>query len=59
MVLHESQSLTIEMQVVRSLAFMKFAAPRLAQAFGSGPAWTAKTFPPRRAGRAQLHSGGG
>ena len=45
MVLHESQSLTIEMQVVRSLAFMKFAAPRLAQAFGrSGPAWTAENL---------------
>ena len=45
MVLHESQSLTIEMQVVRSLAFMKFAAPQLAQAFGqSGPAWTAENL---------------
>ena len=38
MVLHESQSLTIEMQVVRSRAFMDYAAPMLAKAFGkSGP----------------------
>ena len=45
MVLHESQSLTIEMQVVRSRAFMNFAAPLLAKAFGkSGPAWTAENL---------------
>ena len=45
MVLHESQSLTIEMQIVRSQAFMTFAAPKLAQAFGkSGPAWSAENL---------------
>jgi len=45
MVLHESQSLTIEMQVVRSRAFMNYAAPMLAKAFGkSGPAWTGENL---------------
>ena len=45
MVLHESQSLTIEMQVVRSRAFMNYAAPMLAEAFGkSGPAWTGENL---------------
>ena len=45
MVLHESQSLTIEMQVVRSRAFMNYAAPMLARAFGkSGPAWTGENL---------------
>jgi len=45
MVLHESQSLTVEMQVVRSQAFMTYAAPMLAKAFGkSGPAWTAENL---------------
>lgn len=42
MVLHESQSLLIEMQVCRSKAFLEFAAPMLREAFGgSGPAWQA------------------
>ncbi|MFO1081207.1 MAG: carboxypeptidase M32 [Reyranellaceae bacterium] len=42
MVLHESQSLLLEMQACRSDAFVGFAAPLMADAFGrSGPAWTA------------------
>ena len=42
MVLHESQSLLMEMQACRSRAFVDFAAPRMRAAFGrSGPAWTA------------------
>lgn len=42
MVLHESQSLLMEMQACRSRAFVDFAAPRMREAFGkSGPAWTA------------------
>lgn len=40
MVLHESQSLLMEMQACRSSAFIDFAAPLLRRAFGkSGPAW--------------------
>lgn len=40
MAIHESQSLLLEMQVCRSLAFMKFAAPILREAFaGAGPGW--------------------
>ena len=40
MAIHESQSLLLEMQVCRSLAFAKFAAPLLREAFdGDGPAW--------------------
>ncbi len=40
MVLHESQSLLLEMQACRSDAFIVFAAPRMREAFGrSGPAW--------------------
>ncbi len=40
MVLHESQSLLMEMQACRSEAFIAFAAPRMRAAFGkSGPAW--------------------
>jgi carboxypeptidase Taq len=42
MVLHESQSLLMEMQACRSDAFIAFAAPRMRAAFGkNGPAWTA------------------
>jgi carboxypeptidase Taq len=42
MVLHESQSLLMEMQACRSRAFFKFAAPRMRDAFGGrGPAWDA------------------
>jgi carboxypeptidase Taq len=42
MVLHESQSLLMEMQACRSDAFIEFAAPRMREAFGrSGGAWTA------------------
>ncbi len=41
MVLHESQSLLVEMQVCRGAEFIGFAAPILRQAFGgSGPAWS-------------------
>ena len=40
MTLHESQSLLVEMQVCRSRAFLDWAAPVIAEAFGaSGPAW--------------------
>jgi carboxypeptidase Taq len=42
MVLHESQSLLMEMQACRSDAFIAFVAPRMRAAFGrNGPAWTA------------------
>lgn len=42
MVLHESQSLLMEMQACRSDAFVSFAAPRMRAAFGKdGPAWAA------------------
>jgi carboxypeptidase Taq len=40
MVLHESQSLLIEMQVCRSAPFLHYAVPLMREAFGgSGPAW--------------------
>ena len=42
MMLHESQSLLIEMQICRGAAFMSWAAPVIAEAFGgTGPAWSA------------------
>jgi carboxypeptidase Taq len=42
MVLHESQSLLIEMQVCRSPAFLAFATPLLREMLdGDGPAWEA------------------
>ena len=42
MVLHESQSLLMEMQACRGRAFIDFAAPHMRTAFGkSGPAWSA------------------
>jgi len=42
MTLHESQSLLIEMQACRSPAFIGWAAPLIADAFGGvGPAWSA------------------
>ncbi|MBS0538390.1 MAG: carboxypeptidase M32 [Proteobacteria bacterium] len=42
MVLHESQSLLMEMQACRDRAFIDFAAPRMRAAFDkSGPAWEA------------------
>jgi carboxypeptidase Taq len=45
MVLHESQSLLMEMQACRSYAFIAFAAPRMQQVFaGSGPAWTTENI---------------
>ncbi|MFZ5779595.1 MAG: carboxypeptidase M32 [Pseudomonadota bacterium] len=45
MVLHESQSLLMEMQACRSDAFIAFAAPRMQKAFGrSGPAWTTENI---------------
>lgn len=41
MVLHESQSLLVEMQVCRGAEFLSYAAPHLRRAFGgSGPAWS-------------------
>src|SRR5690606_10758711 len=41
MVLHESQSLLVEMQVCRGMEFLGYAAPLLRRAFGgSGPAWS-------------------
>lgn len=41
MVLHESQSLLIEMQVCRGAEFLNFAAPLLRKAFnGNGEAWS-------------------
>jgi carboxypeptidase Taq len=40
MAIHESQSLLLEMQACRSLAFMNFAAPILREVFGGeGPGW--------------------
>ena len=40
MVLHESQSLLIEMQACRSREFLSFAAPLMREAFGgTGPEW--------------------
>ncbi len=45
MAIHESQSLLLEMQVCRSLAFMSFAAPILRAAFAAdGPGWTAESL---------------
>jgi carboxypeptidase Taq len=45
MCLHESQSLLIEMQVCRSRAFLDFAAPLMAAAFGrEGRAWEAENL---------------
>ncbi|MBM3597105.1 MAG: carboxypeptidase M32 [Alphaproteobacteria bacterium] len=42
MAMHESQSLLVEMQACRSMAFLAFAAPLLRKAFGGeGPAWQA------------------
>ena len=40
MVIHESQSLLIEMQVCRSQAFLSFLSPHLNQTFGERPAFT-------------------
>lgn len=41
MVLHESQSLLVEMQACRSQPFVRFLAPLIREAFnGSGPAWS-------------------
>ena len=40
MAVHESQSLLLEMQVCRSRAFLRFAAPLLRETFGGvGPGW--------------------
>lgn len=39
MAIHESQSLLLEMQVCRSLAFQRFLGPLLAEHFGADPAW--------------------
>jgi len=45
MAMHESQSLLVEMQVCRSLPFLQYAAPLIAEAFnGSGAAWQAENL---------------
>jgi len=45
MVIHESQSLLIEMQACRSAEFQRWAAPRLKAAFGGdGPEWEAENL---------------
>ncbi len=47
MAVHESQSLFMEMQVARSFAFMKFAAPIIREAFsadGNDPAWSTENL---------------
>lgn len=47
---HESQSLFIEMQICRSAAFMRFAAPKFRAAFGAAaddPAWSVDAFTAR------------
>ena len=45
MVIHESQSLIIEMQACRSKEFFEWVAPVFARAFnGRGPAWDAENF---------------
>lgn len=45
MSLHESQSLTMEMQAGRGRAFLSWLAPTMAAAFGaSGPAWSVENF---------------
>ena len=45
MVIHESQSLIVEMQAARSANFLGWLAPQAAVAFGqNGPEWTADNF---------------
>ncbi len=45
MSLHESQSLSMEMQAGRGRAFLSWLAPVLAEAFGgTGPAWSVENF---------------
>ena len=45
MVIHESQSLIVEMQACRSDAYLAYVAPLVREAFGaSGPAWTAENL---------------
>jgi carboxypeptidase Taq len=45
MAVHESQSLLLEMQVCRSRAFLRFAAPILREAFGGdSPGWEAEAL---------------
>ncbi|NHN89389.1 carboxypeptidase M32 [Acetobacter conturbans] len=44
MTMHESQSLLLEMQVTRSRAFAEFAAPVMAEAFGSNDSWGAENL---------------
>lgn len=40
MILHESQSLFLEMQACRSPEFVSYASPKLRHAFGDDPAWS-------------------
>jgi carboxypeptidase Taq len=45
MVMHESQSLLLEMQCCRSREFLEFAAPLIRESLGvDGPAWTAENL---------------
>jgi carboxypeptidase Taq len=44
MAIHESQSLSFEMQLARSRPFVGLLAPRLASAFGSSPAYDAENL---------------
>ena len=45
MAIHESQSLLLEMQVCRSLAFLTYAAPIIRESFGvDGPEWEAEAL---------------
>ncbi|GBQ26509.1 carboxypeptidase [Acetobacter estunensis NRIC 0472] len=44
MTLHESQSLLLEMQVTRSEAFAKFAAPLMQKLFGDNGDWKTETL---------------
>jgi len=55
MVLHESQSLLIEMQACRTAEFWSFAAPVVRETFGGhGPAWQAEAL---RARACRVHPG--
>ncbi len=45
MVLHESQSLLVEMQVCRGAEFLSYAGPHLRKAFGgAGPTWSGENL---------------
>jgi carboxypeptidase Taq len=44
MAIHESQSLSFEMQLARSPAFVEWLAPQVAEAFGRQPAFTSENL---------------